>query len=279
MKIEKLLFIGWTAYGDILSYNGLIRTLLKYVDKLYFRVDGDHLKYAKNLFNNEDRIIILSKNDSLRLILEEDDLYVLNSVQSVNFDESGVISKVDSDEFKDLVDGSHFINGINKLSNYIEFEENEIQNNLNYIDNASNFYVNLGLNPELRYLNFFYNRKVDEEEKLKNELLLRNGIQPNEEFDIICEMPNNKIRDEYKSRKCINIHHCTDNPLNLISLFESSTDIHLVEDSHTLFLYYLCMSEIINIKSITIHLYARNRFEYYYKMFMNPISKNWKFIW
>ena len=39
MKKEGLVFLGWNAYGDFLSYNGMVRFLLNYFDKVYIKAD------------------------------------------------------------------------------------------------------------------------------------------------------------------------------------------------------------------------------------------------
>ena len=58
--------------------------------------------------------------------------------------------------------------------------------------------------------------------------------------------------------------------------FSSPIDCHL--NSNVLFIYYLYMSGLVKLENITIHIYSRNRFEYYYKMFMNPKIESWKII-
>ncbi len=286
----RILFLGWNAYGDLLSYNGMLRFLLNHVDEIYFNIDNSKiLEYALSLYADESRIKFCNKFESMSLIYNTD-VFVLNSIQHTNHDLylKNIIQKEDSTYFKDLINPNRFINGKNRLENYFKFDFNDTKNNLEYVDNASQFYVNLGLNPEIRYKNFYYKRNFNEEIELKNELLQKNNIGLKDDYIVICELPkstntwelSDKIHDEYKKNKnIININYCTNTPLNLISLVEGAKEVHLVEDSHTLFFYYLYMSGIKKIENINIHLYARNRKEHYYRMFLNPKPDTWKIIW
>lgn len=284
MKNEKLIFLGWNAYGDFLSYNGLIRFMLKYYDIVYIKTDNKFIEHLTYLYNDVlDRVHFLTIDETVNVINNNKDISVLNSLQYVDFDENGVTSKVSSDRFgnlnvRSLVDNDFYFNGDNKISDFLNLESEYTENKLEYIDNASNFYVNLGLNPDIRYNNFFYNRNLYLEDQLYKELLLRNNINENEEYAIICEIPGHSIKDEYKKMKNVNINYCTNNPLRLIKLLENAKEIHLIDDSHVLFFYYLYMSNTVKIDNINVHIYSRNRFEYYYKMFMNPKIETWKII-
>jgi hypothetical protein len=119
---------------------------------------------------------------------------------------------------------------------------------------------------------------MNDEYILYQELLSRNNISIGEDYIVVCDAPESKIRDEYKKTKYVNINFCTNHPLNLITILENAKEIHLIDNSNVLFIYYLYMSGLVKLENITIHIYSRNRFEYYYKMFMNPKVENWKII-
>ena len=223
MKNEKLIFLGWNAYGDFLSYNGLIRFMLKYYDIVYIKTDNKFIKHLTDLYNDVlDRVHFLTIDETINVINNNKGISVLNSLQYVDFDENGITSKVSSDQFgnlniRSLVDNDFYFNGDNK-------------------------------------------------------------INENEEYAVICEIPGHSIKDEYKKMKNVNINYCTNNPLRLIKLLENAKEIHLIDDSHVLFFYYLYMSNTVKIDNVNVHIYSRNRFEYYYKMFMNPKIESWKII-
>jgi len=283
MRREGLIFLGWNAYGDFLSYNGMIRFLLNYFDKIYIKADNNFLDYLNDLYNDIlDRVIFVSIDDVIN-IASNKKTPVLNLIQYVDFDENGVTSIVNADKFqnislKSIVPSELYFNGDNKISGFLNLGPEYTNSNLDYIDNASNFYTNVGLNPEIRYNYFYYNRLINDEDNLYKELLVKNNISVEEDYIVICDTDTNKIRDEYKNIKYVNINFCTNHPLRLITLLENAKEIHLIDNSNVLFLYYLQMSGLKKFNNVTIHIYSRNRFEYYYKMFMNPKIESWKII-
>jgi|694.fasta_scaffold16641_9 hypothetical protein len=283
MRRESLIFLGWNAYGDFLSYNGMIRFLLNYFDKIYIKADNNFLDYLNDLYNDVlDRVIFVSIDNVIN-IASNKKTPVLNLIQYVDFDENGVTSIVNADKFqnislKSIVPSELYFNGDNKISGLLNLGPEYTNSNLDYIDNASNFYTNVGLNPEIRYKYFYYNRLINGEDNLYKELLVKNNISVEEDYIVICDTDTNKIRDEYKNIKYVNIDFCTNRPLQLITLLENAKEIHLIDNSNVLFLYYLQMAGLTKFDNVTIHIYSRNRFEYYYKMFMNPKIESWKII-
>ncbi len=284
MKKEGLVFLGWNAYGDFLSYNGMVRFLLNYFDKIYIKADNKFLDYLNDLYNDVlDSVIFMSDVQIIDFINQNKNIAVLNLIQYVDFNEFGVTSVVNSDKFgnislKSIVSDKLYFNGDNKISDFLNLESEHTNSNLDYIDNASNFYTNIGLNPDIRYKYFHYNRLINNENNLYKELLVRNNLSVGEDYIVVCETSDSRIKDEYKQIKHINIDFCTDRPLNLVTLLENAKEIHLIDNSNVLFVYYLYMSNLVKLENVTIHIYSRNRFEYYYKMFMNPKIENWKII-
>ena len=284
MKKEGLVFLGWNAYGDFLSYNGMVRFLLNYFDKVYIKADSRFLDYLNDLYNDVlDKVIFMSDVQIIDFINQNKNIAVLNLIQYVDFNESGITSVVNSYKFgnislKSIVSDKLYFNGDNKISSFLNLDFEYTNSNLDYIDNASNFYTNIGLNPEIRYKYFYYNRLINGEDNSYKELLVKNNISVEEDYIVICDTDTNKIRDEYKNIKYVNIDFCTNRPLQLITLLENAKEIHLIDNSNVLFLYYLQMAGLTKFDNVTIHIYSRNRFEYYYKMFMNPKIESWKII-
>lgn len=284
MKKEGLVFLGWNAYGDFLSYNGMVRFLLNYFDKVYIKADSRFLDYLNDLYNDVlDKVIFMSDFEIINFIEQNKNIAVLNLIQYVDFNESGITSVVNSDKFgnislKSIVSDKLYFNGDNKISSFLNLDFEYTNSNLDYIDNASNFYTNIGLNPDIRYKFFHYNRLINNEHNLYKELLIKNNISVDEDYILVCETPDSRIKDDYKKIKHINIDFCTNHPLQLITLLENAKEINLIDNSNVLFVYYLYMSNLVKLENVTIHIYSRNRFEYYYKMFMNPKIENWKII-
>ena len=129
MKNEKLIFLGWNAYGDFLSYNGLIRFMLKYYDIVYIKTDNKFIKHLTDLYNDVlDRVHFLTIDETINVINNNKGISVLNSLQYVDFDENGITSKVSSDQFgnlniRSLVDNDFYFNGDNKISDFFGDEE------------------------------------------------------------------------------------------------------------------------------------------------------------
>lgn len=280
MQSDNLVFIGWSAYGDLLSYNGMIRFLMNHFKRVYLVCDSHLHQYSSVLYNDlMDRIILIDSGNIHRVISENQNTFILNSKINFNMDSGLPVIHGPFNDFSHLVSSDKFIWGHNKISNVIKLDEKYTKNDLEYVDNSSNFYVNVGLNPKIKTNHFFYNRQLEHEIALYNDLLNRNNISSNDEYIVICEFGNHIIKNEYKeNKKIINIDWCTSMPLHLGKVFENASEIHLVENSHSLFLYYMSINSLLNVNNVNIHIYARNRFEYYYKMMMNPKIESWNFI-
>lgn len=279
MKSGNLIFLGWNAYGDFLSYNGMVRFLLNYFDKIYIKSDSKFIEYLKDLYNDVlDRVIFVSIDEAIELC--DKNINVLNTIHHIDYNFTSLVNRDEFDNIslKNLVPSEFYFNNENKISDFLDLKSEHIESSLEYIDNASYFYINIGLNPEIRYKFFYYNRIDDCENSLYNSLISNNNISLEDDYNVICETSCFRIRDEYKNSKYINIDYCTSNPLRLLKLLKKSKEIHLIENSHVLFLYYSHMSGLVKFDNVTIHIYSRNRLEYYYKMFMNPKIESWKII-
>lgn len=101
------------------------------------------------------------------------------------------------------------------------------------------------------------------------------------------ETPDTKINKKYikNNYKCINLHMITPNPLYLLTLIENAKDIHVIENSLALMIYYLQHKKIININyNIYFHTYARKRrwksfYQYEFdNMLLSPKLDNWTIL-
>ncbi len=276
MKRDMILLLCWNAYGDFLNYNGMVRFLLDYFDKVCVRVDGFD-GYLNDMFKDvSDRVEFVCSNAAMNMVMSNKRLPVLNAVQIVDFNETGVTSKTDSADLKEYVLPELYFNGKNQIVDALGISKEGRGLEIEYVDNASNFYINLGINPKTRYERFYYERNDEEEERISKEIKKQSGIDG--EYIITSDTSSSGIKNEFKTGTIININYCTDKPLRISRLLEGAKEIHLIDNSNTLFLYYMCMSSLIKLNNVTVHIYSRNRFEYYYRMFMNPHAIGWKYI-
>lgn len=280
MKLKNVIFIGWSAYGDQLSYNGMVRFLLNHFETVFLSCDSHLHFYVSTLYNDiMHRIILIDDGWVHRVVNENPGIYIINT--KVNFQMENGTPKIwgSLGNFSDLVPIDKFIWDKNKISNVLSLDNFYTENNLEYTDNSSNFYVHVGLNPKIKTENFYYKRNLQLENNVLNEVLSKNNVQIGDEYIVICEFGSHIIKNEYKeNKKIVNIDWCTHNPLHLGLIFENASEIHLVENSNSLFLYYCTVTNIIKSKNVNIHIYPRNRHEYYWKMMMNPQIKSWNFI-
>ena len=64
--MPNFVFIGYPAYGDFLSSNGLLRYLLSFFDNVIYYVHNEHIEYLKVLFNDIIEKILFLNEDSLK---------------------------------------------------------------------------------------------------------------------------------------------------------------------------------------------------------------------
>lgn len=286
---QNLIIISYTAHGDYHSYMGIFRFLLNYYKNIYLTIDKntplvilkDLLKDKKDRFNfcSIEEIINLNLNvletNMLNLSIPKCKHGIWNTTKIFNkpidfYKNKGIKYYNDSSFAKDL--------NIKKESDFSGYEMTHVGNTI--------FYKNIGLNADLVYKYYYYERNKNIEDKIYIEILSKNNLQNNDpKYNIICEYntPKNNyilnrkyINNDYTN---INVHKICDNPITLLKLFENATEIHLMENSVPLILYYLQKSNLFVIQNtINIHLYMRRRSIECVNMLRNPILNNWNFI-
>lgn len=266
----KILFLGYDAWGDWISYNGLIRYLSEKYEKVYINLDYGKVResFVRDLFKDNKKIEIYS-NQKYDLI-------------------------VDAHTYDQPVP-SH-INKNNKLGNlYSHYTLDPFKDPLP--SNPSCFYHYLGLSDDIRTQYFYFSRNVNEENSLFNRLnLIKN------DYIAICQPPDMKIKDQYLSdKKIINIHNLSPKFTDTLKIIENASEVHLTDTSPSLFVYHLQYKNLMDLKTINFHSYARmgdrsctgidetNIFTNYNKYYNNnlrcinamltPKLDNWNFIW
>jgi len=254
--MKTLLFFVYDAFGDWISTNGMIRYLSKQYDKVYLVHDTPVvIPFTSHMFRDNHKIIPIHGS-----ALSEESYDVIDvRIHEINYCPAN--------------NGTYF----NKLN---KFEDNSFP----ITDNASAFYAELGLNPEIRISHFFYERDYEKEEELFKSLNLPS------EYSVICEMNEGSINREYiKHDKIVNLHNLTDNFTDTLKIIENAKDIHLIENSISLFVYHTQHIGKMNLVPIHLHAYARKENHRrcdgpdcnntYLNMLKYPQLQNWDFIW
>jgi hypothetical protein len=273
MKQNILIFIGYFAYGDYLSLNGMIHFLLNYYDKIIYYTQNPHIKYLKELYNDVLNKIEFYDTDVLNEYIKNNNNYnVFNMCPSFEWNTL----------FKNVVnDDNNYYCCNNKITNLLD-----IKSTIKTTNNCSNslsFYGNNGFDENILLDMFYFKRNYLKEEEYYNDIIKKHNIN-NEKYIVICELKQNNITLNYdkfinKNLKIINICYLVDIPLYLIKLLENAEEIHMFENSNLLMIYHLQCSNNFNYKgNIYVHNYARNRGENINNMYKNPILNNWIFI-
>lgn len=253
--MKTLVFVIYDAFGDWISSNGMIRYLSEIYDEVYLVHDTSVVvPFTSHMFRDNAKIIPVEGVIDPGYNCDVIDLRI-NEIYPHPGNTGNYFSKV------------------NKFA-----AESFIVN-----DNASSFYSELGLNPEIRVSSFNYVRDHEEEDKLYQSLNLP------EEYCVICETEDNIIDKKYIRGSTINLHKLTDNFLNILKVIENAKEVHLIENSIALFVYHMQNIEKMKMVSINLHAYARkeshrkcdesecnNKF---LNMLQYPKLSNWNFIW
>lgn len=266
----KILFLGYDAWGDWISYNGLIRYLSEKYENVYIQLDYGQARgeFVKDLFKDNQKIQVYSGQDYDFI--------------------------VDAHTYDEPVE-SHF-NRNNKLGNlYLNYTLDPFKDPLP--SNPACFYQYLGLSDDIRTQYFYFSRNINDENILFNKLNLTKG-----KYDVICQPPDMKIKEKYLGNKqIINIHNLSSKFTDTLKIVEEAEHIHLVDTSPALFIYHLQYKNLIDLKEVNFHSYARmderncvgvdenNIFTEHNKYYNNnlrcinamltPKLNNWNFIW
>lgn len=266
----KILFLGYDAWGDWISYNGLIRYLAEKYDNVYIKLDYGQIRksFVSDLFKDNDKIQIYS-NQEYDVVV---DAKTYHEPSGVGYNRN------------------------NKLGNlYLNYTLDPFKDPLP--SNPSCFYQYLGLSDDIRTQYFYFERNLDKENNLFNSLNLIN-----QDYDVICQPPNMEIKQKYLGdSRIVNIHNISNNFTDTLKVVETAKTVHLVDTAPSLFIYHLQFKNIISSREINFHAYARNDdrkcdninddniFTEYNKYYNNnlrcinamltPKLDNWNFIW
>ena len=271
-KTDDIIFLSYTPNGDCLSLNGMIRFLLKFYKKIFYRVPNPtQQQYLRVLYNDiSDNRIILYNDDEIQQIINSD-INILNQMYP------------ECELYKTEQNKSNYFNRHNPISKILGLPDLTKQEPPYLLSNSTTFYfTNCGIDPDYCITNFYYRRNKEIENQVYEQVLKLHGLTNNDKYIIVSLMPNIKLNTNYienKNLKFINICFLVDMPLYLIKLLENAEEIHVVEHSNALMMYHLHASKnFFYKKKIFMHYYARNRTKFLIDMYKYPILPNWIFL-
>ena len=278
----KIIFSGYDAYGDWISLNSFVRFLLNYYDNIYLLTY--YKDFVKELFKDNDKIIIGFDYNN--------DYYNNDSYDEINIE---IWEKKD----KKFNFTKNFFSSSNPIGPYLGLdcvkvntvnptiilncraifkEENKILEN-----NSSAFYLALGIPKNIKLDYFFYKRNLIAEEELFNKLELNN-----KKYILLNDYNPNLIKKEYyENKNFININNLS-KLYDVFKVIENAEEVHLIENSMTLFIYHMQFKKLMKPVKIIFHAYARKEHfrqaysmeesNMYLDMFLFPKLENWEII-
>lgn len=277
-----LIFSGYDAPGDWISYNGMIRFFLIFYEEIYIETC---YHFIKDLFHDEKRIKFLFEG------------FKYNPVKI--YDEISV--HVFEKRKKKYDFTRHFFNLENKIGKFLNVNCKDIdiypsidkeypQRLLNeysvFENNSTAFYLAMGLPKDIKLNYFYFDRMKDKEEHLYDRLNLQD-----KKYIAVCLSKNTLIQLEKIDNKdnlpIINIDYIS-NLWDILKVIESAEECHLIENSISLFTYHLQYKNLIKTKKVYLHAYARSEptrivnketSNMFFDMLLQPKLDNWEIIY
>lgn len=252
----------YDAFGDWISINGLIRYLIK--DYMYERVylvleyNETRKNFVNLLYADDPKISTIMDHEFERTCSEFDDV---------------IDTRVN--EWHPKVNSRNYWCRDNKLEDYVHSGP---------ASNSDNFYIKLGINPKIKNDYFFFSREKNLEDKLVDSLDLT------EPYSVICDYGENLIdRKHVKHSRIVNLHNISPNLVDILKILENSDDVHLIENTVSLFVYQLQAAGLIDNFKVHLHAYARKEphrrcdspdcNNQFLNMLLMPKLENWEVVW
>lgn len=257
----------YDSHGDWININGFIRYIIKTsgYDKviLVLEVEEVRRKHCEMLYSDLPQIEIITYP------------------QFRQFCSSGAVFDCIDMRYPNCFGDDPPNNGerfseYNPLYKNTSFKKDAAENSL--------YYSRHGIDCDVKHNFFYFDRKLDLEEKFFSEL---NLTKP---YSIVCEYGDNLIDRKYvKHENVINFHNISPIFFDVLKVIEECDDIHLLENSLSLFVYHMQYVNLMKRNKINLHAYARK--ESYRKcdgpncnnpflnMIMCPPLENWEFIY
>lgn len=259
----KTLFVEqYDAFGDWVSINGLIRYLIEeyHYKKVYLVLEYNETR--KNFVN-----LLYGDDSRIETIMD----HQFESISDIDYD----VIDTRVNEWHPAVLSRSYWSFENPIENYIHSGP---------ASNSDNFYLKLGVDPVIKNKYFFFSRKIDLENILFDSLDLKKP------YSVVCNYGENLIDRKYlKHSNIVNLHNISPNLVDILKILENSDDIHLIENTVSLFVYHLQAANLLDLFKINLHAYARkeshrkcngpNCNNQFLNMLLLPKLENWEVIW
>ena len=265
----KIAFIRqYDSHGDWMNINGFVRYILseKIYDEVFLILEVREVrkKHCEMLYSDDPRIKVINFNEYR------------------SFCASGLEFDLIDMRYPDVIGSGDFPhNGKNYSQHNPLFGSRKPT-----VDKAENtlYYTRHGIDCEVKRDYFYFERKNDLEEEFYNSLSL------NEQYSIICEYGDNTIdRKHVKYDRIINLHNISSTFFDIVKVIENCDDIHLIENSVSLFVYHMQYSNLMERNKIHLHAYGRKESHRkcdgpdcnnpFLNMIKCPPLENWEFIY
>lgn len=259
----KNLFVRqYDAFGDWLSANGLIRYLIE--ERSYNNV---YLVLEFNETRKNFVELLYGDDPKISTIMD----YQLNEINTVK------------DDTIDLRYNENYPR-TSSFNHWSSQKKYGFYTHSGPTSNSDNFYVKLGIDPKIKNEKFFFARNKGMEDELFESLDL------SEPYSVICDYGENVIDRKYvKHNKVVNLHNISPNLLDILKILENADDIHLIENTVSLFVYHMQCADLLDRFKIHLHAYARkephrkcdgpNCNNAYLNMLLLPKLENWEVVW
>lgn len=266
--MKTVIFRQYDSHGDWMNINGLIRFIIekKKYEKAYLVLEvGDVRRtHCEMMYGDDPRISVLNYNEYCELCASGTPFDVVDTRHP---GEAGVQSP------------PH--NGVT-----YSYDNPLFDNQTFSIDQAENtrYYTHHRIDKEVKLNYFNFKRQHDLEEKFYNTVVLE------KRYSIICDYGENLIDKKYvKYDKVINLNNISPIFFDILKVIEECDDIHLIENSTSLFVYHMQYKNLMKKNKIYLHAYARkernrqcngpgcnNKF---LNMISSPPLDNWEFVY
>lgn len=302
----KILFVSnYSAYGDQINVKGMIDFLSLYYDKIFILVSWNFISPIEDLYINNNKVFPMSydyfvtsdiRNDVPGqyecLCLLNEEYLELDSTFRLSDGQIPMESAVMLKDFLDRDIVSEVYSQKNPIGHKFGFNIPRIKNS----DMISEFYNKLGFPDEIKYKCFNFFRNEEDENNLIKKLNLPSSYavvceydkHPNQQGNVlnlstklaIFDSNNTISRKFIKSDYIVNLHMLSEKYFDLIKLIENAEEVHLIENSLSMLVYFLQLSGRMEKIPINFHTYYRKEESRKdnYKSYMNPKLDNWTFI-
>lgn len=301
----KILFIStYSAYGDQIAINGMVNFLSLYYDKIIMLVHWNFLSVIEHLYSSNDKVFSMSY-----------DYFMFNDIFGESYDELDCMCLLGSDYIDNTCKGKepnsvyddstvtvpdfhskNIFTEVYSQKNPIGHKFGFNVQRLNDLDMVSEFYNKMGFPDEMKYKCFDFSRLENDENTLIEDLNLPDSYAVVCEYDkppglgdtVLNHISNisdynqsNIISRKYIiSNNIINIHMLSKKYFDIVKLIENAQEVHLIENSFSMFIYFLQITNRMKKVPINFHCYCRkeNWRKSNYKVYMKPKLDNWNFI-